>query len=198
MAVTFDLNNTSTVTGFTNFTGSSLDDTFMWNGTGSSIFTLAGGSGTDSLKLYGGEATAYTLANLSMTSIEAIIGTSAQRQCSSGMEAGSYAFDLGGGSQDTLNVGTATSGKDIDLSTTTYKNIEILNGSSLNDTLRGGSLAESLWRAATARTCSTAEPTQPMIPSTAATAPTPTTGSAATAMTRSRPTAATTPMMLCS
>ena len=143
VAVTFDLNNTSTVTGFTNFTGSSLDDTFMWNGTGSSIFTLAGGSGTDSLKLYGGEATAYTLANLSMTSIEAIIGTSANDNVLWN-GSGSYSFDLGGGSQDTLNVGTATSGKDIDLSTTTYKNIEILNGSSLNDTLRGGSLAESL------------------------------------------------------
>lgn len=139
-AVTFDLYG-GTISNFVSFVGTSLNDQFNWSGINS--FTLNGGAGTDTVKLTGAEAATYVLANGNFTNIEFISGTTGNDFVNwNGL--GSYSFDLLGGGNDGLNISSSTAGKEINLYSDTYKNIEWVTGSTLADTLRGSTAAETL------------------------------------------------------
>lgn len=138
-ALTVELNDAK-ITNFESFLGSSLSDKFSWDGVGS--FTLNGGLGTDTLQLNGAAMTTYTLANEHLSSIDFIAGTSVNDNVVwSGAD--TFSFDLGTGN-DTLNIGSATVGKEINLYDTRFKGIDVLSGSSLADTLRGTTNQETL------------------------------------------------------
>ena len=155
-AFTFNLNQLETAAAKYSLTGTTLSDTFQWTGVGpKDTVTLNGGVGTDSLVLVGGEAAAYTLANLSMTGMEFIKGSDGNDNVT-WKSTGSYSFDLGGGDDDTLNLTGSTTAANIRLEDNSqFKNIEVLSGTSLADllggtsakaeTLIGGAGADSLW-----------------------------------------------------
>ena len=120
--------------------GSAFDDQFNWAGT---TFTLNGGSGTDTLYLNNtANGTNFVLGNVSMTNMEVIAG-SAFNDGVIWNGQGTYTFNLGAGT-NTLNISNATAGKEINLYDSKYTNIQVVNGSSLADTLRGTSAPETL------------------------------------------------------
>jgi len=127
--------------------GSSLGDTFQWNGdsiwpTGTQALSLNGGSGTDTLQLLNGtELAAFHLANLHMTNMEFILG-SASSEVVYWSGTPDFTFDLAGGVADTLDISSSTSGKYLRMSgDPKYTNIEAFMGSSLADSLQGSDLA---------------------------------------------------------
>lgn len=145
-AVTINLNDSVKINHIESFIGTSLDDTFNWSGSVGMV-SLNGGNGTDTLNLYNGEAVTngkqYNMANISLTNVEMIAGTDAANEAVNWNGLGSFSFDLGNGT-DTLNLASATSGKEINLYDARFKNIEVVNGTNFADTLRGTTAAESL------------------------------------------------------
>ncbi len=144
-AATIDMNDVKIVS-VESFVGTSLDDTFKWNGVGTP--TLNGGVGTDTLQLqngatYNSVGNDYNVNNISLSNVEVIAGSAGNDHVSwNGV--GAYTFDLLAGGNDTLDLATATSGKEINLYDARFKNIEVVNGTNFADTLRGTTAAESL------------------------------------------------------
>lgn len=140
--------NDSNILNFNSFVGSSGADAFRWNGAGPG-FTLNGASGTDTLFLYNVDNTdfkKFVLANAHMTNVELLVGTSYNDNVFwSGAD--TLNFDLGAGTADTIDISTSTvsGGKLIDLASTQFVNIEVVNGSNYADSLRGSIAAETLF-----------------------------------------------------